>query len=391
MAYAGYTWSCGDVLSLLGVKYNQNKAENIIPCPFCGGKRFAMNIAKGTGHCFNCSTGADSASYYAAQMGMSVQEARNEIKSRLNIKDETNYTPRFVFKEPPQATMAPIEVRDRTYRAFLDLLVLAQKNLDNLLGRGFTVNDIAYKGYKTFPSVSAVSFEGLCRQLQTQGCILEGVPGFYKNRQGEWTFVRVTPGIIIPQINIHNQIEGFQIRKDDDLRINLDTGELEGKCSWFSSKNYPSGSGAKTCVHVATDFIYNAQKHIYEPVLHGDTVTLTEGGMKADLCQCIMEGKSSLIAVQGVHALNPIKVTLEGLKQYGLKRVNLAYDMDFKTNPNVQDAMKKTEKLIKDMGLQFVNIMDWGSEMTIDGQKVFLKGIDDFLAYQYKQIVPKVK
>ena len=321
---------------------------------------------------------------------MSVQEARNEIKERLNIKDDKTYTPRLVFKEPPQCEMAPIEVRDKTYRAFLDILTLSQKNLDNLLGRGFSLDDIAMKGYKTFPSVSNVSFEGICRQLQTQGCVLKGVPGFYKNRQGEWTFVRVTPGIIIPQLNAHNQIEGFQIRKDDDLRVNLDTGELEGKCSWFSSKNYPEGTGAKTTVHIATDFRFNSETHQYEPVLHGDTVTLTEGGMKADLCQCILESKVSFIAVQGVHALNPIKSALTELKKFGLKKVNLAYDMDFLTNNNVKEAMSKTEKLIKDLGLEYCNIMNW--DTTVPGEKgVSLKGIDDFLAYQYKEIIPQLK
>ena len=52
------------------------------------------------------------------------------------------------------------------------------------------------------------------------------------NDKGECTFVRITPGIIIPQIGIHNQIEGFQIRKDDDLRREFD-GELEAKIIGF--------------------------------------------------------------------------------------------------------------------------------------------------------------
>ena len=394
MSYDGYSWSCGDVLSLLREPYNQNKAENLISCPFCGGKRFAMNIAKGTGHCFSqgCKKTADSASYYAAKMGISVSEARKEIKERLNIQDkETNFQ-RFVFKEVEQSDLAPIEVRDNTYRAFLDKLVLSQKNRDNLLSRGFSNDDIVAKGYKTFPAVSEVSFEGICRQLLSEGCILKGVPGFFRNKySGEWTFVRVTKGIIIPQINVHNQVEGFQIRKDDDLRVNMDTGELEGKCSWFSSKNYPEGTGAKTTVHIATDFKFNTENQQYEPILYGDTVTLTEGGMKADLCQCILESKVSFIAIQGVHALNPLKKALSELKQYGLKRVNLAYDMDFLTNENVQDAMKKTEALVKELGLGFSSIMNWDYEIKVDAEKIFLKGIDDYLAYTYKHVVPKVK
>ena len=118
--YKGYSWSCSDVLSLLSINYNPGKEENIISCPFCGGKRFGMNIKKGTGHCFNCSMTADSASYYAAAMGMSLNDARDDIKHRLNIPDATGKLPeRKVFKEVPQKETAPVEKRDMAYRAFL--------------------------------------------------------------------------------------------------------------------------------------------------------------------------------------------------------------------------------------------------------------------------------
>jgi len=52
--YKGYSWSCSDVLSLLSVSFNPDKEEQTVPCPFCGSKRFGMNIKKGTGHCFKC-------------------------------------------------------------------------------------------------------------------------------------------------------------------------------------------------------------------------------------------------------------------------------------------------------------------------------------------------
>ena len=390
MSYSGYSWSCSDVLTLLGVKYNPNKEEQTIKCPFCGSSRFGMNIKKGTGHCFKCSATADSASYYAAETGLSLNDARDDIKKRLNIPNSNGKLPeRKVFKEPETEETAPIEVRDATYRTFLNELTLSQKNYDNLLARGFSSDDIAAKGYKTYPSANEISFEDLCRRLQKEGCRLEGVPGFFKNSKGEWTFPRLTQGIIIPQISVNNQIEGFQIRKDDDLRREHD-GELEEKCVWFSSKGRSHGAAAHTCVHIATDFIFDREKTKYVPVLHGDKVTLTEGGMKADLCTCILEGRASFIAVQGVHSLKPLEATLRELKKYGLKTINLAFDMDYLTNPNVKSSMQKVTALIKELGLNLNNMMNWEyKRQDKNGNSFFLKGIDDYLAYEYKKVIPR--
>lgn len=393
--YKGYSWSCLDVLSLLNIRVDERKEEAIIRCPFCGGKRFGMNIKKGTGHCFNCGATADSASYYAADTGMSLNSARDDIKRRLNIRTEDNKLPeRKVFKEVQEEEIAPVKLRDKAYRAFLDELILNEKNYMNLLARGFSSDDIEAKGYKTFPSSSTTSFEDICRRIQSKGISLKGIPGFYKKQNGEYTFVRITPGIIIPQINCQNLIEGLQIRKDEDLRMNTQSGELEAKCVWFSSKNYPGGTGAHVSIHVSTDFKFDRQNKEYFPILHGNRVTLTEGGMKADLCCCLLDYKGSFISVQGVHALKPLKDSLIELKKYGLKTVNLAFDMDYLTNKNVKDAMIKVTNLIKELGLNCENIMNWQYKVTEgegENQRTFfLKGLDDYLAYQYKRVKPVI-
>lgn len=389
--YKGYPWTCADVLSLLGVRYNINKEENMIVCPFCGGNRFGMNIRKGTGHCFKCGETADSAGYYAASTGLAVQDAREDIKRRLNITDNSDLQPiHKVFKEVEQEDIAPIEVRDHTYREFLNELKLSDKNLEHLLKRGFTKDDIKQLGYKTYPSPDRISFEDLCRRLLKKGCKLAGVPGFYKDNNNDWTFIKMTQGIIIPQKNVNNQIEGFQIRKDDDLRKPGKDGEPEAKISWFSSKNFKNGTGAHTSIHIATDFRFNRLKERYEPVIHGDIATLTEGGMKADLCACLMGYEATFIAVQGVHALKPLEEGLIKLKEYGLKTVNIAFDMDYLTNPNVADAMKKVEELLDRLNLNKFNMMNWESEISEDGENFTLKGLDDYLAYQLKKIKPIV-
>ena len=387
--FSGYEWSFMDVLGLLNIHYNPGKEEQEIYCPFCGGKRFGVNLKKGTGHCWHCGEAADSAGYYAASTGMTKRDARKDIVNRLHLSTASGELPkRIVFKEAPQAIMAPIEVRDKTYRAFLGELYLNQKDTDNLLARGFSPEDIESLGYKTYPAPDGRHFQDICHRLLNQGCVLEGVPGFFLDSNNEACIPRITQGIIIPQIDCHNMIAGLQIRKDDDLRREFD-GELEAKCSWFSSKGKNHGTPAHVSVHTATDFKWNQETKQYDPMLHGNKVTLTEGGMKADLCNCLLDGKVSIIAVPGVQSYGALAKELSELKKFGLETVNLAFDMDYLTNPNVKDAMFKVQNVItKECGLKCDNIMNWQYEVKESGETFYLKGLDDYFAYLQKHIVP---
>ena len=113
--------------------------------------------------------------------------------------------------------------------------------------------------------------------------------------------------------------------------------------------------------------------------------------MKADLCACLLDNHASLIAVQGVHALNPLKEALLSLKPYGLKTVNVAFDMDYLTNKNVKEAMEKVIALIKELGYNYENLMNWEyKQRDENGNEFFLKGLDDYLAFQQRGIKPVI-
>ncbi len=390
-----------DVAYLLGISTNQHKTEVMIPCPACGGKRFAMNQVKGLGHCFNCGDfNANAAQYYAAVNGLSLAESYKEIKQKLGLEDSEKQKAadearkarreREVLRMESQKPMANIKDLDYTYRSFLSELALSQKNRDNLLARGFSLEDIVRLGYKTFPNKSEVNYFDLCKRLQLQGCKLEGVPGFYQAKTGAWTFVPVTQGIIIPQRTVNNMIFGFQIRKDDDLRTyNSETGKLEPKCIWFSSEGCRSGCGARADVNFSCDFKFDKKSQRYWIYSKNSKVVLTEGTMKADLIHCF-EPSIPVISVAGVNATAYLENTLKYLKKLGIDTVILAYDMDYKTNPNVQNALDKTKQIIEaDM-----NFKEWTWETTVkvdDQPHELLKGLDDYLAYVKKGIVPKLK
>lgn len=390
-----YKWTILDVFSLLGINTPQHKEEVMVKCPFCGGKRFAMNQRLGTGHCFNCEEAADSASYYAQSVGLSVDEARRDIERRLGLDDNPAFEgprpERIVYKVAEQQELANINDLDFTYRSFLAELTLSEKNKNTLLARGFSESDISALGYKTFPNPSEVNFYNICKKLQVNGCNLKGVPGFFQTKYGDWTFVTITQGIILPQKTVNNKIFGLQIRKDDDLRsFNEETGELEAKCVWFSSKNCRNGCGARADINFSCDFKFDEKTKKHWIYTKNHKVILTEGSMKADLIHAF-EPELPVISVAGVNSTTYLEQTLKYLKKLGITHILHAYDMDYKTNEKVQNQLEKTKKIIKESGMVY-EMLEWDTTVSINGQsRELLKGLDDYLAYLKKGIIPRLK
>lgn len=394
-----YSWKPEDVLYLLDIPYNGKRTEIYIKCPVCGGRRFSFNVAMGIGKCWNCDFSADSASYYAVTTGLSTKDARFDIENRLGIKkdgksNEEKLPPRIVYNTTqPEAKKKPASVLNATYMAFLSELGLTEKNRMSLHARGMDNDDyISILNYKTFPRMDEIDYFALCKRLINSGFTLDGVPGFFKTKKGDYTFVQLTKGIIMPQKNYCNQIVGLQIRKDDDLRVFIEEkGEYEGKCGWFSSKNRNGGCPANANVHYACDWKFNTEKKLYEPICNRKAFALTEGIMKADLFHFFCP-HIPVISVPGVHALENLKCELIRLREdFGVETILLAYDMDYQTNPNVQEAMNKTINIIKEIGFKLEQ-KNWETKIVVENKVVgCANGIDDYLAFALKKIVPQVQ
>ncbi len=391
-----YKWSVLDVFSLLGIRTNDRKEEVYVECPFCGSKRFAMNQRIGAGHCWSCNESADSASYYAKMRGLSVYEARKDIERCLGLNYDTPPSkplpPRRVLKEATQSEMAKIDVLDHTYRAFLAELTLSEKNKNGLLARGFSEDDIESLNYRTFPNKSNIDFENLCKKLLVNGCTLKGVPGFFKTNKGAWTFVSLTQGVIMPSKTVNNKIYGLQVRVDNDLRTyDPESGRLSPKCLWFSSKGCNEGCASTSELNFSCDFKYdNKSKKFWPYITNGGKLVLTEGTMKADLIHSLMPNLP-VISLAGVSMYKALENNLGYLKKLGINTILDAYDMDYLTNTNVFDAREETKRIIKQSGMNYLQ-HHWDTGVVIDGvRKELLKGLDDFLAYQYKGIIPEVK
>lgn len=342
-----------EVAEKLGIKIlrKTSSEEYVGRCPFCGDSEnpehghLYLNVSKNVYYCVRCGEGGDTVDLYAKLKNIDIKEAYKELK-------KGNVTPladKESLKKVQHKPVAPIEVRDKVYRAFLDKLTLEHKHIRNLLKRGLSWEETAKNLYKTLPEEPQQRWK-ICRELIKEGYSLEGIPGFYereKDGRKYWDFVDYK-GFLIPVRDVQGRIQGFQIRLDEE--------EKGRKYVWFSSRGKPNGTPA----------------HAWQGVHGGpsEVVIITEGPLKADVAHYL--SRLTFISVPGVTAIKGIEVVLREVKA---KKVYIAFDMDLLTNPAVQKAKERLEEKLKNAGFE-VRTKTWDRRY---------KGIDDYLLFQIKQ------
>ena len=244
-------------------------------------------------------------------------------------------------KPPTMSGVTDIDARHATYRALLSKLTLASDHKENLLGRGLTDADIERLGYKTTPVVGMTQ---IAKQLQSEGLYLAGVPGFYRDDNGAWTFIHEKRGILIPVRDRYGRIQGLQIRRDNVEKR---------KFRWVSSTEKKDGCKAEGWTHLSGPV---------RPML-----VLTEGPMKADVINALTG--LTVLAVPGVNSLTQLELTLTELRSEGLVEIKTAFDMDFATNHHVQNGYNNLLQLLGDMGFRYGTYL-WNPAY---------KGLDDYI------------
>ena len=180
--------------------------------------------------------------------------------------------------------------------------------------------------------------------LQFDGLYLAGVPGFYRDDNGAWTFIHEKRGILIPVRDRYGRIQGLQIRRD-----NVD----KRKFRWVSSTEKKDGCKAEGWTHLSGPV---------RPML-----VLTEGPMKADVINALTG--LTVLAVPGVNTLTQLELTLTELRSEGLVEIKTAFDMDFATNHHVQNGYNNLLQLLGDMGFRYSTHL-W---------EPAYKGLDDYI------------
>lgn len=347
-----------DVANILNIHVKRPGTKSVYTdCPICGDKRGKMNLnlEKNQFRCNYCSAAGGAIGLYAMVHGVSNSVAYREICEILyGSANPKEYKPIAEKKVKPilpeNAELAPIYERNQTYEMLLSQLNLTPLHVEKLRRRGLSDERIRMAHYRSTP---AFGFDKLTETLRSNGCVIEGIPGFYRKKNGIWTmnFNSYCSGILIPVRTIAGLIQAFQIRLDKPF---VDNKGRETKYIWFSSVNYEKGVSSGGPAH----FVGNPCD---------ETIFVTEGPLKADAAHAL-SGRTFL-AVAGAGNVDALREPFEILKRNGTKNVYETYDMDKYSNIYVKAGSQKLIDLIQEFGFK-PKIMRWDKNY---------KGIDDFL------------
>lgn len=342
-----------DILPLLPIPQPPyGRSSYNIPCPICDlgtkGKHLNVNLKRNVFRCPKCGQFEggvfDLYAYYADIPREEVLDALNE---KLHVGVKLPLGKRTGKKPPPppmvpQASLAPLEARDKVYRALLSRLTLAPDHRENLHSRGLTDEAIAQLGYKSTP---VVGFHALTQSLLDEGHTLFGVPGFYRDQDGRWTMAVWRRGILIP-CTYFGKIQGFQIRLDKKMKKG-------GKFLTFSSTDELDGTrGENWC-------------HLVGPVR--EQILLIEGYMKADIVNYFTG--QTVLAIPGVTSLLHLEAALKELIPMGVRRIMTCFDMDYLKNWHVENAYQNLVSLLAKQNVAFGTYL-WAPDYN---------GLDDYI------------
>ena len=333
-------------------------------CPICGDRRGKLGLYPelDTWRCYHCGRSGGMLALYGETHGVSNSAAYQEICEALTMGSAgREYTPRAKQEIPaqgdvPQSRRAGPQDIHRTLTALLALLTLSYTHRQHLrTKRGLTDNQISQFGFRSTPPGH------LCRpiaaRLIKQGCIVEGVPGFYMAKDGAWTmkFYNRTSGIVIPLRGVDGLLHGLQIRLDHPIKREGDPPEKSGiKYLPFTSTGKPMGVTSGNPIH----FVGNPSARV---------VYVTEGALKADIAHALT-GRT-FAATVGVNNTMGLDKLFAFLRRNGTEEIVEAEDMDKYCNPNVSRGASKVHRLAVENGLQCRRLV-WNPNY---------KGIDDWL------------
>jgi hypothetical protein len=234
------------------------------------------------------------------------------------------------------------------YERYLEGLILESNHKQNLVSRGLSDREIKSKGYKSVPNYRA-------RHTQIEDLVtdydLKGVAGFYKDEQG-WCINMTFPAFYVPYRDVDGNIVGLQLRCDDDRKQ---------KYMWFSSGGRDEGTSSGAPFHFVNP----------DRVRETNEVYLTEGALKADIIGGTGVG---LIAMAGVSVVKPKNVSKAIYDNFpDISRIFIAFDTDWKTNPNVKSALLRLCEELQDSVVD-VQVAVWDESLG--------KGLDDVLINQ---------
>ena len=213
----GFEFNIADVAALLPLTIRRRTGASMdVDCFYddCNGARrgkLNINFAKNCYKCNYCGKHGGMLDLYADYLNISRSEAYREISEALNcgrIQEIRRKQPKVELV--PQSPSVDYEQRHQTYAMMSQLLTLSKAHKEHLMSRGLSAADIEEYGYKSTP---VYGFQVLTKKLIDMGCKVEGIPGFYKTKTGEWTvnFSSFCSGILVPYLSVNRKIQACLI------------------------------------------------------------------------------------------------------------------------------------------------------------------------------------
>lgn len=361
-----------DVASLLRLNIRRRGPGQVYAdCPICGDRRgkLNLNLTKNVWRCNYCGEGGGMLALYAKVRNVSNSDAYQEICEALQMGNCVPMSSQPPAKSVPQGEVSQSQRASdqdvhKTLTALLALLTLAPAHREHLhTKRGLADGQIVQFGFMSTPPPY------LCRaiasQLLKQGCVVQGVPGFYLDSSDRWTvnFHQRTSGIIIPIQGADGLLRGLQIRLDRPIKDKNDPPEKQGtKYLPLSSNGKPMGVTSGSPIHFAGD---SCSRVVY----------VTEGALKADIAHALT-GRT-FAATAGANNTAGLDDLFAFLRRNGTQEIIEAEDMDKYNNPMVNKGASKVHLLAAKHGLKCRRLV-WNPNY---------KGIDDWqLALRRKEL-----
>ena len=312
------------VVELLGIEVIRDTGTQLhCRCPFCADRKAHMNvkIRDNVFRCNRCGKGGGILHLYAEYCDVNLHTAYEEL---CKIFGPDGSEPVHKYKRKPcpietvELPIASAEVRDNTYSNLLSLLTLCPTHQSALKERGLKSEEMERLCYRTTPTTR---LKRIVTELLERGCILDGVPGFYCQKDsGQWVLDIRGSGIMLPDRNLLGQIEAIQVRLDK---------VYNQKFYNLTSVDQYYGTQSKCCPH-------------YVGVHEGDEVVcLTEGVMKSDLAYSFAQGspyECGFVGLTGIPSYSQYERVLEELDSIGVKRINVMVDSDYQVKEEVRKA-----------------------------------------------------
>lgn len=344
-----------------------SKGELMVVCPITG-RDIEINMAKGgIWKCFRDCTMCPSKGkgglldfymlYYPC--GDRNEAARQIFALRDGSKEIYEQRKMTAMKPVELEATAPIEVRDKTYRKFLEKLPLSKAHREDLHSRGVSDEDIERMFFRSMPQVGLTA---IAKSLENEGCILTGVPGFYR-KNGEPAINCAGSGYFIPYYNEHGQIASLQIRYDVKITPEMTKKEVsEAKKKRYRLLSSSGKDGGAASANLPFFGIPGRKRK--------KSVYITEGALKAATAQSLSGGWFT--AIPGVSCYTAFRTLMEFFKSNGITTIVDAFDSDRASKPDVANSIKQLHEIAASYGME-MKCWDWGTEQ---------KGVDDFLLSQ---------